>query len=311
MPLDLQVRAFLEELKQQGAPPFSALTPQQAREAVVADVVNWDPPEPVSLIEERSVPGPRGAIPIRVYVPFGSGPFPVLVYYHGGGWVLCDISTHQGICTTIANAAGCVVVSVDYRLAPEHKYPAAAEDAYAVLQWVAENAARLQGDPRRVAVAGDSAGGNLAAAACLMARDRAGRQPTLQLLIYPVTDCSFDTPSYRENAEGYGLTLDDMQWFWGHYLTREEDGRQPYASPLRAADLSGLPPALVLTAEYDPLRDEGEAYAARLRQAAVQVSLVRYEGLIHAFIHRTNRFDKARAAVADMAAALRAMLAAG
>ena len=311
MPLDPQVQAFLEELKQQGAPPFSALTPQQAREAVVADVANWDPPEPVSLVEDRSVPGPRGAIPIRVYVPCGTGPFPVLVYYHGGGWVLCDISSHQGICTAMANAAGCVVVSVDYRLAPEHKYPAAAEDAYAALEWVAENAARLQGDPRRMAVAGDSAGGNLAAVACLMARDRAGRQPTLQLLIYPVTDYGFDTPSYRENAEGFGLTLDDMKWFWGHYLTREEDGRQPYASPLRAADLSGLPPALVLTAEYDPLRDEGEAYAARLRQAAVQVSLVRYEGLIHAFIHRTNRFDKARAAVADMAAALRAMLAAG
>lgn len=305
MPLDPQVQTFLAELKELNPPPFSTLSPEEARAAVLADLPNWAPPQPVARLEDRAVPGPAGEIPIRIYAPEAQGPLPVLVYYHGGGWVLCDINTHDGACTALANAARCLVVSVGYRLAPEHKYPAAAEDAYAALGWVAENAASIGGDPRRIAVGGDSAGGNLAAVVCLMARDRATRQPAFQLLIYPVTDHHFGTPSYRENAEGYLLTLDDMRWFWGHYLAREEDGREPYASPLRAGSLAGLAPALVVTAEYDPLRDEGEAYAARLREAGVPATLIRYDGLIHAFVQRTHRFDKARAAVDEMAAALR------
>lgn len=308
MPLDPDVQAFLEELRDLNAPPFCSITPAEARAAVLADVPNMDLPEVVALIEERVMPGPEGPIPLRVYVPEGNGPFPVLVYYHGGGWVLCDLSVHDSVCTRLANGAHCLVVSVGYRLAPEHKYPAAAEDAYAALQWVVENAAGLQGDPQRVAVGGDSAGGTLAAVVSLMARDRGGHRPVFQLLVYPVTDHNFDTPSYRENAEGVLLTRNDMQWFWGHYLASPEDGRQPYASPLRAADVSGLPPAMVATAEYDPLRDEGEAYAARLRQAGVPVALTRYDGLIHAFINRTQRFSKARQAMADVVAALRRAL---
>lgn len=308
MPLDPDVQAFLEELRALGAPPFSSITPAEARAAVLADVPNLDAPEAVARIEDRVMPGPDGPIAFRVYVPEGSGPFPVLVYYHGGGWVLCDLSVYDSVCTRLANEVHCLVVSVGYRLAPEHKYPAAAEDAYAALQWVMENAGQLQGDPQRVAVGGDSAGGNLAAVVSLMARDRGGHRPVFQLLLYPVTDYHFDTPSYRENAEGLLLTRNDMQWFWGHYLARPEDGAQPYASPLRAADVSGLPPAMVVTAEYDPLRDEGEAYAARLHRAGVPVTLTRYGGLVHAFINRTQRFGKARQAMADIASILRRAL---
>lgn len=308
MPLEPDVQAFLEELRALNAPPFCSITPAEARAAVLADVPNMDPPEAVARIEDRVMPGPAGPIPFRVYVPEGSGPFPVLVYYHGGGWVLCDVSVYDSVCTRLANGAHCLVVSVGYRLAPEHKYPAAAEDAYAALQWVAENAEQLEGDAQRVAVGGDSAGGNLAAVVSLMARDRGARRPVFQLLLYPVTDYSFDTPSYRENAEGLLLTRNDMQWFWGHYLARPEDGSQPYASPLRAADVSGLPPAMVVTAEYDPLRDEGEAYAARLRQAGVDVTLTRYDGLIHAFINHTQRFGKGQQAMADVTGALRRVL---
>ena len=310
MPLDPQVEAFLEELKAQNLPAFSSMTAEEARAAVLAEMPSFAPPEPVARIEDRTMLGPAGEIPLRIYVPEGTGPFPVLVFYHGGGWVLCDVTTHDTICTRLANGARCLVVSVGYRRAPEHKYPAAVADAYAALQWVGTSAGEILGDPQRLAVGGDSAGGNLAAAVSLAARDRGGHQPVFQLLIYPVTDYHFDTPSYRENAEGRFLTLDDMRWFWGNYLAREQDGSQPYASPLQAADLRGLPPALVVTAEYDPLRDEAEAYAARLRGSGVPVTLTRYDGLIHGFVHFTHRFDRARQAVADMAAALREAFAA-
>ena len=303
--LDPQVRAFLDELESLDAPPLEALILEEARAAILADAEALGPPEPVAKVEDRTVPGPAGEIPIRVYAPEGTGPFPVLVYYHGGGWVLGSIPSHDSVCCQIANAAGCLVVSVEYRLAPEHKYPAAVDDAYAATGWVVDSAGEIGADPRRVAVGGDSAGGNLAAAVCLMARDRAAFQPVLQVLIYPITDYNLNTPSYLENAEGYLLTRETMKWFWQCYLEREEDGSQPFASPLRAEDLSGLPAALVITAEYDPLRDEGEAYAARLRDAGVPVTLTRYDGMIHAFIRRTALFDQAKVAMREVSEALK------
>jgi acetyl esterase len=305
MAIDPQVQAFLDELNSLHAPPLHTLTPEEARAAVAADAGALGPAEPVARIQDRPVPGPGGEIPVRIYTPQGQGPFGVFVYYHGGGWVLGDIATHDNLCCQITNAVNCIVVSVDYRLAPEHKYPAAVDDAYAATRWVFDSAETFAGDPARVAVGGDSAGGNLAAAVCLMARDRAAFQPVLQVLIYPITDYNLNTPSYLENADGYLLTRDTMRWFWQCYLDREEDACQPYACPLRAEDLRGLPSALVITAEYDPLRDEGEAYAARLREAGAPVTLARYEGMIHAFVRRTAQFDKARAAVHEITEALK------
>lgn len=304
MALDPQVQAFLEELQRLEAAPFHKLSPAQAREVSMNGAKQLEPPQPVAKIENRRVRGHGGWIPIRIYTPEGTAPLPVFVYYHGGGWVIGDVDTHEGLCTAIANAAGCIVVSVDYRLAPEHKFPAAVDDAYAAARWVADNAASFGGDADRLAVGGDSAGGNLAAVVALMARDRGMFQLAFQVLIYPVTDHNFNTLSYTENAEGYLLSREDMRWFWGHYLAHVDDGDHPYASPLRARDLSRLPPALVITAEYDPLRDEGEAYAARLRNAGVPVTLSRYQGLIHAFIRHTERFDKARAAIREVGDAL-------
>jgi acetyl esterase len=237
------------------------------------------------------------------------GALPGIVYFHGGGFVIGNLDSHDGTCRALANASGCAVVSVDYRLAPEHRFPAAPEDCYAALRFVAERGAELGIDARRLAVAGDSAGGNLAAVTALLARERRGPDVRFQLLVYPVADHAFDTPSYRDNAEGYFLSAAMMRWFWGHYLERPEQGDDPLASPLRAKDLAGLPPALVITAEYDPLRDEGEAYAARLKQAGVAAELLRYDGQIHGFFSLFDALDDGRAAVERAGAALRAALA--
>jgi acetyl esterase len=229
----------------------------------------------------------------------------VLVYFHGGGWVVGTLDTHDTCCRALAVGAGCAVVSVDYRLAPEHKFPAAAEDAYAATCWVAEKGESLGVDPARIAVGGDSAGGNLATVVCLMARDRRGPELCHQLLVYPVTNYSFDTPSYRENADGYYLTHEKMVYFWNQYLPDEASGRNPYASPLQAPDLGDLPPALIITAGYDPLRDEGEAYANRLRSAGVTVRLSCYESMIHGFLIMGARIDQTRAVREEAARALR------
>jgi acetyl esterase len=222
--------------------------------------------------------------------------------------VIGSLETHDGSCRELANRVGCVVVSVDYRLAPEHRYPAAAEDCFAATNWVAENAAALGVDPKRIAIGGDSAGGNLAAAVALMARDRSGPALRHQLLIYPVTDADFTCASYRENAEGYLLTTKAMEWFWGHYVPDAVLRKEAYAAPLQAKDLAGLPPAFVITAEYDPLRDEGEAYAKRLQQAGVRTTLRRYDGAIHGFFAMGLLAEVARTAVADAVAALRSAL---
>lgn len=310
MPLDPQARAVLDQMAALGLPPLGTLSPEETRRNMELRQAALPPGEPVASVEDRTIPGPANAIPIRIYRPASDAPLPVLVYFHGGGWVIGSINTHDSICRTLANAAACIVVSVDYRLAPEHKFPAAVEDAYAATVWCATHAATFGGDPRRVAVGGDSAGGNLAAVVALLARDQGAPSLVYQILIYPVTDYRFDTPSYRENAEGYLLTRDGMRWFWGHYLSDAAQGAHPHASPLRAQNLAGLPPALVITAEFDPLRDEGEAYAARLQEAGVPVVCSRYDGMIHGFFGMTLMLDKARQAVGEVASTLRAAFAA-
>lgn len=259
---------------------------------------------PVERTEDRDVPGPGGPLPIRIYWPSSKPGLPVVVYFHGGGFVLCDLDTHDGICRALATGAEVIVVSVDYRRAPEHRFPAASDDALATVRWAHENAAALGGDPARLAVAGDSAGGNLAAVSCLRSRDEAGPDIAFQLLIYPVTDAAQDTPSYRENAEGYFLTAAQMRWFWEQYLGDPANGTDPYASPLRAKDLSGLPPACVITAGYDPLRDEGEAYAARLAEAGVPVEARRFDEGFHGFFGLTHVLPMAREAMTTACTAL-------
>jgi acetyl esterase len=305
MPLDPQARAFLDEMNSLGGQPLYTMGVDGARRVMDLLATLRPPLAPVASAVDRRIPGPAGEIPVRVYTPNGTAPFPVLVYFHGGGWVIGGLETHDGVCRALADGAGCVVVSIDYRLAPEHRYPAAAEDCYAATRWAAAHAAELGADAARLAVAGDSAGGNLAAVVSLMARDRSGPPIAFQLLIYPVTDARADTRSYRDNAEGYLLTAGDMDWFWGHYLGDEKaKGAEPYASPLRATDVTRLPPALVITAEFDPLRDEGEAYAARLKEAGVAARVTRYDGMIHGFFGMGHLMDKARAAVAESCAAL-------
>ncbi len=306
MPLDPQVQAFLDQIAASGAPPIHTLSVEAARNLALQDIPQLsEGPEAVKQVENREIPGPAGSIPIRIYTPEGEGPLPLLVYFHGGGWVVCNLETHDALCRRLANEGSCIVVSVDYRLAPEHKFPAAVEDCYAATQWVANNASALNGDPTRIAVGGDSAGGNLAAVVTLLARDQGGPSLLFQLLIYPVTDYHTPgTPSYQENAEGYYLTREDMFWFWDLYLNNEAEARHPHASPLLAESLQGLPPALVITAEYDVLRDEGERYAQRLQGAGVPVVLKRYDSMIHGFFD-IGPFESGPQAIKEAMALLR------
>ena len=305
MTLDPEAEQFLQTLESLALPSFESMGVAEARAAAAASSELIGPPRPVAEIRDLSAPGPGGEIPLRVYHPNRNGHSPALVYFHGGGWVLGDIPTHERFCTEIACGAECTVISVEYRLAPENTFPAAAEDAFAATQWVMTMADELGIDGHRVAVGGDSAGGNLAAVTCLMAKDRVASAPVCQILIYPIADCDFGTRSYRDNAEGYLLTRSTMEWFWECYVPSKPERCHPYASPQKAPDLSGLPPALVITAEYDPLRDEAEAYAQRLCDAGVPVTLTRYNGMIHAFIRRTDVFTQARAAQVEVCQALR------
>jgi acetyl esterase len=306
MPLDPDMKALLDQMAAAKMPSFHQMTPQAAREQMTRRTTGGDP-VPVARVEDRKVAGPHGEIPIRIYTPNGNGPFGVLVYFHGGGWVLGNIEMTDQPCRMITKEAGCVTVSVDYRLAPEHKFPAGPEDCYVVTKWVAENAAALGCDAKRIAVGGTSAGGTLATATALMARDRGGPGIAFQLLVYPATQRELDTPSHSQFANDgyYVLSRADMEWFWGHYLASDADARNPYACPARAKTLSGLPPAMVMTAEYDPLRDEGEAFAARLREEGVATVLKRYDGVTHGFFGIPSLVEKSRRAIAEASAALR------
>ena len=304
MPVDPQIQTLLD--RGTGVPATHTLTVAAARTQYEWRISLMAPAAPVGNVTERTVEGPGGSMVLRVYTPRSPGPYPLLVFFHGSGFVLCSLNTHDGMCRNLCAGADCLVVSVDYRLAPEHKFPAAVDDCVFATRWVADHAKDLNGDATRLGIAGDSAGGNIAAATALRLRDEGGPPLCGQLLLYPVTDYHTPgTPSYEANAEGYGLTRDTMKWFWNHYLTDPSGASNPYAAPLRARDLSGLPPALVITAEYDPLRDEGERYAERLREAGVRTAWLRYDGMNHGFLFWVGLVDKAGEAMAEACAWLR------
>jgi acetyl esterase len=304
MALDPQARRVLDAAAALGAPDLATLTVEEARAAHLETIPQAGPAEEVAAIEERSIPGPHGPIPVRVYRPRPSDVVPALVYFHGGGWVVGSLDAVDSPLRAVANRSGWTIVSVDYRLSPEHKFPVAVDDACAAVEWVRTHGNEIGVDGRYVGAGGDSAGGTLTAAATLALRNT---NPPLacQVLIYPVTNFAFDTNSYEEFATGYGLGRDSMRWYWNHYLAQPGDGANELASPLRGADLSGLPRALVITAEYDPLRDEGEAYAGRLRASGVDVTLSRYDGMIHGFWRMGSVIDAAHRAVAEVADFLR------
>jgi len=296
MPVDPQIQVLLD--RGTGVPATHTLPVDVARAQYEARIALMAPPAGIAGVREQTIDGPGDQLRIRVYTPHGAGPFPLLVFFHGSGFVLCSLDTHDGMSRNLCAGAGCVVASVDYRLAPEHKFPAGLEDCLHATRWVGVHAVQLGADPMRIAVGGDSAGGNMAAVTAIRVRDEGGPGLCGQLLLYPVTDYHTPgTPSYEENAEGYGLTRDTMKWFWAHYLRDPSEGTNPHASPMRAADLSSLPPALVITAEYDPLRDEGEIYANKLRTAGVPTALSRYDGVNHGFMFWVGIVDKADAAM--------------
>jgi len=303
MPLDPQAQQVLDLIAELGLPPNHTVSPEEARINAAARPRAAGPE--VAKVEDRKISGSGAAIPVRIYTPAGPGPFPILVWYHGGGWVIGDLESADASARHLTVGAECVTISVDYRLAPETKFPGPADDCYDAAVWAAQNAASINGDASRIAVGGDSAGGNLAAAISLMARDRGNPPLAFQLLVYPVTARDFSTNSYQQNADGYLLSKDSMQWYWDHYLQSLADASDPYAAPLAASDLSNLPPALVITAEYDPLCDEGETYAQRLQDAGIPTACTRYDGMIHGFFGMPAAIDKGKQAVDEAAAALK------
>jgi acetyl esterase len=307
MPLDPRLQQLLDELAAGAGPPLSALSLEEARAGLGLLHETLNDPGPQDLVTEDLVVG--ADTPARLYrPPTSQRPPPILVWIHGGGFVLGDLETADSMARQLCAQANVIVVSLDYPLAPEHPFPAAPEACYAATRWVAERAADLGGDPSRLAVGGDSAGGNLAAVTALLARDRGGPKLSFQLLVYPATDLMGSYPSVRENGKGYLLTEDDMMWFRDQYIPAGTDLTEPIVSPIYASDLAGLPPALVITAEFDPLRDEGEAHAKLLEQAGVPVRASRYDGMIHGFFGMTALVDQGRAAVAEAAAALQTAL---
>ena len=306
MPLDPQVQAMMAQVAKLNLPPVNKVSPAEARangrkrkQALGFEV------EPVADVKDSVISGPECELKVRIYRPAGEGPHPLIMLFHGGGWVVGDLdgedTTGRGLC----NRANAVVVSVDYRLAPETRFPGAVDDCYAATVWAADHAEQLGIDPTRIAVAGTSAGGNLSAAVAIKARDKGGPEIAHQVLFVPVTDCDFETRSYVELGEGYGLTRDAMRWYWDHYIGPDGDPEHPYASVLRA-HLRGVAPATIITAEFDPLRDEGERFAKALEKAGVSVKLTCYSGMTHGFNNQVGVIDKATDALDEAASHLRA-----
>lgn len=287
---------------------MSDTTPEQLREGYKLVAAMSGSPAELATVEDRQIPGADGELPVRIYTPLGEGPFPVVAYFHGGGFTIGGIETHDIPCQHLAAGAGAIVVSTEYRLAPEHKFPSAFEDAIAAADWIHTHAKELGGDPDRFAVAGDSAGGNLAAGVCHHARNTGGPPIRFQLLIYPTVDAGMEHPSVKENGDGLFLSAETMKWFYDHYATGPDDRLDPRMSPLLAANFEGLPPALIITAEYDVLRDEGEAYGEKLRAAGVPVTVSRYGGMCHAFFQLGGVLDDARRAMTESIEALRSYL---
>ena len=310
MPVTPEVQSILDFIAAAEGPPREEIDPAELRQSYAALSLVESRPEMAS-VTDRVVSGPGGDIPVRVYVPTDEpGPRPVLVYFHGGGWVIGSVDTHDGTVRAVADGSGVTVVSVDYRLAPEHPFPAAIDDCLAAVRWVVQHADELDVDPGRLALGGDSAGGNLAAIAAQELNMSGDASVRFQLLVYPVTDGTMAHPSIDENAEGYFLTKATMTWFWQQYVG-DGDRTGPRVSPLHASDdaLAAAPPTLVITAEYDPLRDEGEAYAARLAAAGVDATATRYDGMIHGFFSLRDLIPEGKAAVDQACEALRTALA--
>jgi acetyl esterase len=307
--LDPEIQPIVDLMNAAPGPPAHLVPVAQARATHDLETAEFSGPGPeVAEVREVSVPGPGGDIAVRVFRPAGNGPFPLVAYLHGGGWVIGSLDGFDPLCRALANASGAVVASIDYRLAPEHPFPAAPDDARAAVRWLAGHAAELGADAARIGIAGDSAGGNLATVTARRLRDEGDSPLRFQALIYPVCDSALNTPSYREFDAGFGLSAASMKRFWDLYLDGS-DGRHPDASPLQVDDLAGLPPAFVLTVTADVLRDEGEAYARALEAAGVPVTLRRYDGPIHGFFRWLAKSRLSREAVAEVGAALRAGLA--
>jgi acetyl esterase len=312
MPLDPAAKNLLDLLAAAGRPKVWQIGPVEGRQSLrqlaqVADAKDV----PIGRVEDGAWPGPAGALPYRSYTPIEAAgePLPALVYFHGGGFVIGDLDTHDGLCRLFANASGCRVISVEYRLAPEHKFPAAVEDAYAAACWVAAHARELGIDPGRIAIGGDSAGANLAAVVCQLAKQAGAPRLALQLLLYPATDSATETASRWALAQGYLLEKKSMEWFFEQYVEPGTDPKDPRLSPLLAPDLSGLPPAHIHTAEFDPLRDEGKAYADKLARAGVKVEYTCHPGMIHHFFCLAGAIPYARTAIANAGAAIKQALA--
>jgi acetyl esterase len=308
VPLDPQLQAMRDQRERDNVPPLYAMSLADARAADLASIqASGGEPEPVGEVTDLTIAGPGGELPLRLYRPASGRPRPALLYFFGGGWVLGTIDTADGVSRSLANSSGALVVVPGYRLAPEHPFPAAVDDCYAALRWVAGHAAEIGADPARLAVGGDSAGGNLAAAVALRAR-AGGPALAGQLLVYPNTDQLADDESMRAADDPFLFNRRSVAWYRQHYLARPGDAANPLASPLRAESLAGLPPALVITAEYDPLRDQGEAYARRLADDGVPVELRRYQGMVHGFFTMAGTVPASRAAIAQAASRLRAWL---
>lgn len=302
MTLNPVLAEMIEQRKALGV-SFTDMTPQQAREMMAAAPA---PPRPeVYSTEDRMVPGPDVDIPVRIYRSSAATPTRGVVYLHGGGFVLGDLESHDAVCRRLALAADATVVAVDYRLAPEHPFPAGLRDAYAATAWVVDNASQLGIDPARVGVAGDSAGANLATVTTHLAHDRGGPQLAFQVLVYPTTDYNFDRPSVIANGKDYIVSVEDMHWFWGHYVDGPESFENPLVIPFKREDLSGLPPALIITAGYDFLRDEGEAYGLRLAEAGVKTTISRYPAMAHGFIGMSPFVADSDAAMAEIGDAIK------